>query len=77
MALLAGAFLLTLQQAWGKKDADHHPPATDTYSTRVSARRIWSPDDLWRWLLDTQTRNARAKRSHAKRRLAQLRQPSL
>ena len=27
MCLLGGAFLLSLQQAWGKKDAPNHPPA--------------------------------------------------
>ena len=28
MCLLAGAFLLGMQQDWGKKDAPHHPPAS-------------------------------------------------
>ena len=36
-------------------------------------KRQWTREDLWRWVRDTQERNARAKRSHAKRR--QLRDP--
>jgi hypothetical protein len=31
----------------------------------------FSPADLLRWLQETQTRNERARRSHAKRRAAQ------
>ena len=30
----------------------------------------WTDNELLRWLQDTQTRNERAKRSHAKRRQA-------
>ena len=37
MALLAGAFLLTLQQVWGEKAAHPHPPATDAPAARVVA----------------------------------------
>lgn len=37
MALLAGAFLLTLQQGWGEKDAYPHPPATHASAARVPA----------------------------------------
>ncbi len=39
--------------------------------------RHWTPEDLWRWLVDTQTRNARAKHAHRRRRLAHIREPSL
>jgi hypothetical protein len=31
-------------------------------------RKVWTVADLLWWLEDTQVRNARAKRSHAKRR---------
>ncbi len=30
----------------------------------------WTREELWQWLHDTQTRNARAKQSHMKRREA-------
>jgi hypothetical protein len=40
-------------------------------------QRRYSDADLWRWLATTQQRNARAKRSHAKRRLHLLRKLSL
>ena len=40
-------------------------------------RRIWTPLDLLGWLAETQDRNDRAKRSHAKRRLRRLLEPSL
>ena len=35
-------------------------------------KREWTIRDLLRWLDDTQTRNARAKRSHTKRRQAHI-----
>jgi len=37
MALLAGAFLLSLQQEWGEKDAPNHAPATHTRLARIAA----------------------------------------
>jgi SRSO17 transposase len=37
MCLLASAFLLTLQQEWGEKDAPHHPPADLSGSPRTVA----------------------------------------
>jgi SRSO17 transposase len=37
MALLAGAFLLSLQQEWGGKAAPTHPPATDAGLARAAA----------------------------------------
>ena len=33
-------------------------------------KHTWTDNELLRWLQDTQTRNERAKRSHAKRRQA-------
>ena len=41
MALLAGAFLLSLQLDWGKTDAPDHPPAaTPAAAAHLDARRI-------------------------------------
>ncbi len=40
-------------------------------------RRTWTREDLLGWLAETQRRNDRAKRSHAKRRLLLLRKLSL
>ena len=40
-------------------------------------QRTWTSHELWEWLADTQGRNHRAKRSHAKRRLARYKEPSL
>ena len=37
MALLAGAFLLSLQQEWGAKDAPDHPTATHARPARLAA----------------------------------------
>ena len=50
------------------------PQVTRTQISRVVREllphRVWTPEDLSRWLQDTQLRNERAKRSHLKRRLA-------
>jgi hypothetical protein len=43
----------------------------------VLPRRHWTPTDLWRWLVDTQTRNDRAKHAHHRRRQSRIREPSL
>ncbi len=40
-------------------------------------RRAWSVVDLLEWMEDMQLRNERAKRSHLKRRLANLQKLSL
>lgn len=37
MSLLAGAFLLSLQQEWGEKDAPDHPSATHAHPARLAA----------------------------------------
>ena len=37
-------------------------------------KQAWSAEELVRWLHETQTRNERAKRSHAQRRRKQLHQ---
>jgi len=36
-------------------------------------QRTWTQDDLLHWLITTQERNARAKRSHIRRRLRRQR----
>jgi hypothetical protein len=40
-------------------------------------RQVWTPEELAHWLADTQLRNERSKRSHAKRRLIELKKLSL
>jgi hypothetical protein len=37
MAMLAGAFLLTLEQDWGEKDAPDHPAADQSRATATAA----------------------------------------
>ena len=72
LALLAGAFLLTLQQDWGEKDAPDHTPASQPGAARTAPPphlRTWTRAELLQWLSDTQERNARAKQSPLKRRL--------
>jgi len=43
MALLAGAFLLRLQQEWGEKDAPDHPPADHAGPAAIAAAAHWDP----------------------------------
>jgi SRSO17 transposase len=43
LALLAGAFLLSLQQAWGEKDAPDHPPPGRAPVARVPAAAALEP----------------------------------
>ena len=54
LCLLAGAFLLSLQQDWGG----------------MLPRERFGPAELLRWLEETQECNERARRSHVKRRAA-------
>ena len=65
MCLLGGAFLLSLQQDWGEKDAPDHEA---TGVRVVLPREQFGPDQLLLWLEDTQLRNERARRSHERRR---------
>ena len=71
LCLLGGAFLLSLQQAWG---GGKMPRITRPQVYRVVRemlpRERFGPDELLRWLEDTQDSNERARRSHAKRRAA-------
>ena len=69
LCLLAGAFLLSLQQDWGGM-----PRITRSQVYRVVRemlpRERFGPTELLRWLEETQECNERARRSHAKRRAA-------
>lgn len=76
LALLAAAFLLALQQDWGGQAP---PTLTVPQVSRLLREllpcRAWTLADLLPWLVETQRRNERAKRSHAKRHRS--REPSL
>ena len=71
LCLLGGAFLLSLQQAWG---GGKMPRITRPQVYRVVRellpRERFGPAELLRWLEETQDSNERARRSHAKRRAA-------
>ena len=70
-ACWAGAFLLSLQQDWGGKDAPDHPsPQVYRVVREMLPRERFGPNELLRWLEETQECNERARRSHAKRRAA-------
>jgi hypothetical protein len=62
LALLAGAFLLTMQQEWGEKDALVTRPQVSRVLRALLPQRTWTEEDLLHWLITTQERNARAKR---------------
>ena len=70
LCLLGGTFLLSLQQAWGKKM--HLITRLQVYRVvrEMLPRERFGPDELLRWLKETQECNERARRSHAKRRAA-------
>ena len=71
LCLLGGAFLLSLQQAWGEKDApDHAASGLPGGAGDAAPQDRFGPAELLRWLQQTQTSNERASRSHAKRRSA-------
>ena len=78
LCLLGGAFLLSLQQAWGEKmpriTRPQSLPSCRRGSNRVVRemlpRERFGPEELLLWLEDTQLRNERARRSHERRRSA-------
>ena len=70
LCLLGGAFLLSLQQAWGEKMPRITRPQVYRVVREMLPRERFGPAELLRWLEDTQDSNERAKRSHAKRRAA-------
>lgn len=68
MALLAGAFLLNLQQEWGEKMPQITRPQLTRVLRALLPQRAWTRAELWAWLHETQCRNERAKQVHAARR---------
>ena len=77
LCLLGGAFLLSLQQAWGKKMPRITRPQVYRVVREMLPRERFGPTELLRWLEDTQDSNERAKRSHAKRRAAMRASPHI
>ena len=75
LALLALAFLLILQQMGGAPGSHLTVPQVSRLLRDLLPQRAWTLADLPTWLIDTQRRNARAKRSHAERHRS--REPSL
>ncbi len=75
LTLLAMAFLLTVQQDWGGSVSPLTVPQVSRLLRTLLPQRAWTLADLLTWLIDTQRRNARAKRSHAERHRG--REPSL
>ena len=53
LCLLGGAFLLSLQQAWGEKDAPDHEAAGLPGGAGDAAPGTVQPEELLRWLEDT------------------------
>jgi SRSO17 transposase len=68
MSLLAGAFLLSLQQEWGEKMPQITRPQLTRVLRTLLPQRTWTRAELWTWLHDTQRRNESAKQAHAARR---------
>ena len=62
LCLLAGAFLLSLQQAWGKKMPRITRPQVYRGVREMLPRKRFGPDELLRWIEDTQDSNERARR---------------
>ena len=70
MCLLAGAFLLTLQQDWGEKMPRITRPQVYRVVRELLPRERFGPEELLLWLDGVQQRNERARQSHEKRRAA-------
>ncbi len=60
MCLLAGAFLLTLQQDWGKKMPLITRPQVYRVVRELLPKERFGPEELLLWLTDVQERNERA-----------------
>ena len=69
-SLLAGAFLLTLQQDWGEKMPRITRPQVYRVVREMLPRERFGAQELLLWLEGVQQRNERAELSHAKRRAA-------
>ena len=70
MCLLGGAFLLILQQDWGKKMPRITRPPVYRVVREMLPREQFGPDELLLWLKESQLRNERARRTHERRRAA-------
>ena len=70
LCLLGGAFLLTLEQAWGEKLSLVTRPQVYAVVREMLPRERFGPQELLQWLAHTQRRNQQASRSHAKRHAA-------
>ena len=70
MCLLGGAFLLSLQQDWGKKMPRITRPQVYRVVREMLPRERFGPRELLQWLKESQLRNERASRSHERRRAA-------
>ena len=68
LCLLAGAFLLSLHQAWEGKMPRITRPQVYRVVREMLPRERFGPWELLEWLEETQQRNERASRSHEKRR---------
>ena len=77
--MLGGAFLLSLQQAWGggERCPGSRRPQVYRVVREVLPRERFGPDELLRWLEDTQDSNEWARLSHAKRRAALRASPGI
>ena len=69
MCLLGGAFLLGLQQDWGKR-CPGSPVRRCTVVREMLPRERFGPNELLRWLEQSQLRNERASRLYERRRSA-------
>ena len=77
LCLLAGAFLLTLQQARREKMRRITRPQVYRVVREMLPRERFGPAELLRWLEDTQGSNERARRSHAKHRASMRASPHI
>ena len=68
MALLAGAFLLSLQLDWGEKMPQITQPQITRILRQLLPQRTWTKVALWDWLHDTQLTQRGRKQAHATRR---------
>ena len=77
LCLLAEAFLLSLQQAWGKKMPRITGPQVYRVVREMLLRERLGSAGWLLWLEDTQDRNEQARRSHAKRGAALRASPDI
>ena len=77
LCLVAGAFLLSLQQAWGEKMPRITRPQVYRVVREMLPRERFGPEEFLRWLEETQLRNERASRSHERRRAALRASPDI